>query len=52
MPLSQVNKTCPKCAAQGEAVKATTGQSALVVVDLRCSTCGHVWAINLTSKTD
>lgn len=46
-----VDKTCPKCAAAGEPVKATTGQRDLVIVDLHCSHCGHAWSIRLTSPT-
>jgi uncharacterized Zn finger protein len=46
------DKTCPKCAAPGEAVKATTGQRAQVIVDLRCAQCGHNWAVTITSRTD
>jgi len=45
----QFDKTCPKCAATAEAVKATTGQAGIVVVDLRCP-CGHTWAVTLTSR--
>jgi len=47
---SQYDKSCPKCAAPGEAVKATTGPRDVVVVDLRCSQCGHTWTVNLTSR--
>jgi uncharacterized Zn finger protein len=53
MPLSRsdYDKTCPKCALAGDAVKATTGSRDVVTVDLRCPHCGHTWAVTLTSKT-
>ncbi|MGE0865362.1 MAG: hypothetical protein AB7P34_15820 [Vicinamibacterales bacterium] len=43
------DKSCPKCPASGEAIKATTGQRDTVIVDLRCTSCGHTWVVTLTT---
>jgi len=52
MPPVEYDKTCPKCAAPGEAVRATTGQPDIVLVDLRCTKCAHTWRITLSRRTD
>lgn len=46
----QVDKSCPKCAAAGDVVKATTAQGDQIVVALRCPKCGHTWSTNLISR--
>jgi hypothetical protein len=51
MPDRPYDKTCPKCAALGEAIKATTGQPDVILVDLRCTQCAHTWTVTLTRNT-
>jgi hypothetical protein len=51
MSPAEYDKTCPMCAAQGEAVRATTAQPEVVLVDLRCTKCAHTWRVTLNRRT-
>jgi hypothetical protein len=44
-----VDKTCPKCAEQGDVVRATAAQRDVIVVDLRCGKCQHKWSVSLAN---